>query len=42
VIVREAYFPPGTRVQIGVMAAAPEGKGFPVAFEGFTVSDARP
>jgi hypothetical protein len=38
--VREAYFPPGAKVQIGVMAAAPEGKGFPVRFEGFSVTAA--
>ncbi len=42
VTVREAYFPPGTRVQIGVMAAAPEGKGFPVRFESFSVTAATP
>jgi uncharacterized protein len=42
VVVREAYFPPGTKVQIGVMAAAPEGKGFPVTFEDFTVTGERP
>jgi regulation of enolase protein 1 (concanavalin A-like superfamily) len=29
-------------VQIGVMAAAPEGTGFPVRFEGFSVSPVRP
>jgi uncharacterized protein len=40
--VREAYFPPGTKVQIGVMAAAPEGKGFPVRFEGFSVTAVGP
>ena len=42
VTVREAYFPPGTRVQIGVMAAAPEGKGFAVRFESFSVTAVRP
>lgn len=42
VVVREAYFPPGTKAQIGVMAAAPEGTGFPVTFEGFTVTRSRP
>jgi hypothetical protein len=42
VTVREAYFPPGAKVQIGVMAATPEGKGFPVGFEGFTVTPAKP
>ena len=42
VTVREAYFPPGTKVQIGVMAAAPEGKGFPVRFDGFSVAAVKP
>jgi regulation of enolase protein 1 (concanavalin A-like superfamily) len=42
VTVREAYFPPGTKVEVGVMAAAPEGKGFPVRFEGFSVTAAGP
>jgi regulation of enolase protein 1 (concanavalin A-like superfamily) len=42
VTVREAYFPPGTKVQIGAMAAAPEGKGFPVRFETFSVTAVSP
>lgn len=42
VTVREANFPPGTKVQIGVMAAAPEGKGFPVRFEGLSVTAVQP
>jgi regulation of enolase protein 1 (concanavalin A-like superfamily) len=42
VTVREAYFPPGTKVQIGVMAAAPEGRGFPVHFDGFSVTTLAP
>jgi len=33
-----AVWPPGTKAQIGFMAAAPEGSGFPVRFEGFTVA----
>jgi regulation of enolase protein 1 (concanavalin A-like superfamily) len=34
--------PLGTKVQIGVVAAAPEGTGVPVAFEGFTVKRETP
>ena len=39
-MLRLAYFPPtpGQKVQIGLMCAAPDGKGFPVDFEGFTVT----
>ncbi|QNE40781.1 DUF1349 domain-containing protein [Hymenobacter sp. NBH84] len=38
-MLRLAYFPPtpGKKVQIGLMCAAPDGKGFPVAFEDFSV-----
>jgi regulation of enolase protein 1 (concanavalin A-like superfamily) len=38
-MLRLAYFPPtpGRNVQIGLMCAAPDGKGFPVEFEDFTV-----
>jgi regulation of enolase protein 1 (concanavalin A-like superfamily) len=38
-MLRLAYFPPtpGRSVQIGLMCAAPDGKGFPVEFEDFTV-----
>ncbi len=39
-MLRLAYFPPtpGQKVQIGLMCAAPDGKGFPVAFEEFSVT----
>lgn len=38
-MLRLAYFPPtpGQKVQIGLMCAAPDGKGFPVEFEDFSV-----
>jgi len=38
-MLRLAYFPPtpGKKVQIGLMCAAPDGKGFPVTFEDFSV-----
>ena len=36
-VVREAYFPPKVKCKIGVMAAAPEGKGFQAVFEDFKV-----
>jgi regulation of enolase protein 1 (concanavalin A-like superfamily) len=35
--VREGYFPPQVKCRIGVMAAAPEGKGFQATFEEFRV-----
>jgi regulation of enolase protein 1 (concanavalin A-like superfamily) len=34
---RLGYFPPKVKAKIGVMAAAPEGKGFEVLFENFEV-----
>ena len=39
-MLRLAYFPPtpGRPVQIGLMCAAPDGKGFPVEFEEFLVT----
>lgn len=39
-MLRLAYFPPtpGQKVQIGLMCAAPDGKGFPVEFEDFSVT----
>ncbi|SNC77675.1 hypothetical protein SAMN06265337_4275 [Hymenobacter gelipurpurascens] len=39
-MLRLAYFPPaaGQKVQIGLMCAAPDGKGFPVEFEEFSVT----
>ena len=38
-MLRLAYFPPDVSVQIGLMAAAPDGGGFNVTFEQFTVLD---
>ena len=35
--VREGYFPPKVKCGIGMMAAAPEGKGFQATFEEFRV-----
>jgi uncharacterized protein len=35
--IREGYFPPQVKCGIGVMAAAPEGKGFQATFEEFRV-----
>jgi regulation of enolase protein 1 (concanavalin A-like superfamily) len=32
---RLGYFPPKGKAMVGVMAAAPEGKGFEVTFESF-------
>ncbi|UOG77099.1 DUF1349 domain-containing protein [Hymenobacter tibetensis] len=39
-MLRLAYFPPtpGRKVQVGLMCAAPDGKGFPVEFEDFSVT----
>jgi regulation of enolase protein 1 (concanavalin A-like superfamily) len=36
---RLGYFPPKVKARIGIMAAAPEGKGFTVAFENFKVTE---
>ncbi|WP_254070860.1 DUF1349 domain-containing protein [Pedobacter sp. L105] len=36
-MLRLAYFPPGVKVQIGVVAAAPGKQSFPVTFEDFKV-----
>lgn len=36
-MLRQAYFPPDLAVQVGVMACAPTGEGFPVTFDGFRV-----
>ncbi|UFH52890.1 DUF1349 domain-containing protein [Spirosoma sp. KNUC1025] len=36
-MLRLAYFPPDVTVQIGLMAAAPDGQGFDVTFEQFSV-----
>ena len=36
-LLRVAYLPMAERVQVGPMAASPEGDGFSVAFEGFVV-----
>ncbi len=37
-MLRLAYFPPKVPVQIGMMAAAPDGKGFSVVFDDFRVT----
>jgi regulation of enolase protein 1 (concanavalin A-like superfamily) len=39
-MLRLAYFPPtpGRKVQIGLMCAAPDGQGFPVEFEDFSIT----
>lgn len=34
---RQGYFPPGQPVMVGPMCAAPEGKGFAVRFEDWTI-----
>ncbi len=36
-LLRIAYLTPATTLQVGVMAASPEGPGFPVAFDAFTI-----
>ncbi|MBD2754173.1 DUF1349 domain-containing protein [Spirosoma validum] len=36
-LLRMAYFPPEVTVQIGLMAAAPDGDGFDVTFEQFSL-----
>lgn len=36
-MLRLAYFPPGVPVKIGMMCAAPDGKGFPIEFDNFSV-----
>ena len=36
-MLRLAYFPPTVPVQIGIMCAAPDGKGFPVIFENLII-----
>jgi regulation of enolase protein 1 (concanavalin A-like superfamily) len=35
---RLGYFPPKVKARIGIMAAAPEGKGFSVVFENFRIT----
>jgi hypothetical protein len=37
---RQGYFPPGQSVMLGPMCAAPEGKGFEVRFEDWTIGPA--
>ncbi len=37
-VVREAYFPPKVKCKIGVMSAAPEGKGFRAVFDNFKIT----
>jgi uncharacterized protein len=36
-MLRLAYFPLNVSVQIGMMCAAPDGKGFPIKFDNFTI-----
>jgi uncharacterized protein len=36
-MLRLAYFPPNVPVMIGIMCAAPDGKGFEVVFEDFLI-----
>ncbi len=36
-MLRLAYFPPNETVQVGLMGAAPDGRGFSVTFEQFAV-----
>lgn len=36
-MLRLAYFPPNVPVQIGMMCAAPDGKGFPIEFDNFSI-----
>jgi uncharacterized protein len=35
--VRQGYFVPGVKVEVGIMCAAPEGPGFEATFEGLTL-----
>jgi regulation of enolase protein 1 (concanavalin A-like superfamily) len=37
-LLRLAYLPPAETVQVGLMAASPEGDGFSATFEGFAVA----
>ncbi|MCC7206061.1 MAG: DUF1349 domain-containing protein, partial [Anaerolineae bacterium] len=39
-MLRLAYFPTANPVQIGLMAASPQGSGYTVRFDGFTVRSA--
>jgi regulation of enolase protein 1 (concanavalin A-like superfamily) len=36
-LLRQAYFSPAASMNVGLMCASPEGVGFPVTFEGFTL-----
>lgn len=36
-MLRLAYFPPEVPAQIGMMCAAPDGKGFPIEFDNFAI-----
>jgi regulation of enolase protein 1 (concanavalin A-like superfamily) len=36
--VRQGYFPPGVKVEAGIMCAAPEGAGFEALFEDLTLA----
>src|SRR5215831_3627334 len=37
-LLRHAYFPLAEQLQVGVMAASPQGNGFEVRFEGFSLT----
>jgi uncharacterized protein len=39
-MLRLAYFPPNVPVQIGMMCAAPDGKGFSIEFDNFEIQTA--
>ena len=36
-LLRLAYFPPNVPVKIGIMCAAPDGKGFPIEFSNYSL-----
>lgn len=38
--VRQGYFPPGVKVEVGVMCAAPEGPGFDAVFDSVHLENA--
>ena len=38
--VRQGYFPPGMKVEVGIMCAVPEGSGFDAVFDNVRLEDA--
>ena len=38
--VRQGYFPPGMKVEVGIMCAAPEGYGFDAVFDNVRLENA--